>query len=424
MKRKEKSNGKVEPIGIDFRELSTGFQGERLEQLIRLLALKMDMDVEWAGRGSDGGRDLIIIEEITGPISKEKIRWLVQCKDRVQSGKSVHEGEIPDISDKVIQHGTSGFLLVTTTTVSSALKEKMDSMDKGRGGKIKTLIWDACILEQIILRSGNQEIFRQFFPDSYKRLHAIKGPLEAMHVLRAFLPPEGYGKVQNVLENYIATPTPYLTSAVNTPVDIKKMKIDIDTIKMILRGDDIEGAAVASLILPEADFMSIVRDLDYTNYQKCEEFLKIVIIRAADPIRILNSYQYLVENHEVTMAQRAEFATYLNNDGLEVMFGDQFEEWFFPEMINNGSQYGVYDKIQELSSNTVIENIDITELIFRAEGRTNVKFSGTFTMDLELNFDSEPIGNYTCSGSFEGEISEDGFLLDEVKVDTSDFFGE
>jgi len=138
----------------------------------------------------------------------------------------------------------------------------------------------------------------------------------------------------------------------------------------------------------------------------------------------LNSYQYLVENHEVTMAQRAEFATYLNNDGLEVMFGDQFEEWFFPEMINNGSQYGVYDKIQELSSNTVIENIDITELIFRAEGRTNVKFSGTFTMDLELNFDSEPIGNYTCSGSFEGEISEDGFLLDEVKVDTSDFFGE
>jgi Restriction endonuclease len=101
-----------QPI-IDFKDLSSKVPGEGLEHLVREIGRRKGFSPTWTGRGADAGRDLFFTEILTGPISSEKITWLVSCKDKAQSGESVSERDLPQpgIKDKVAQHKANGFLL-------------------------------------------------------------------------------------------------------------------------------------------------------------------------------------------------------------------------------------------------------------------------------------------------------------------------
>ena len=107
---------------IDFTELISAVPGEGLEELARQIGRRKGLSPTWSGRGPDSGRDLLFTEFLKGPLSKERIKWLVSCKDRAESGESVSESDLPSpgIKDKLAQHNANGFLLITTTTASTA----------------------------------------------------------------------------------------------------------------------------------------------------------------------------------------------------------------------------------------------------------------------------------------------------------------
>ena len=94
---------------IDFRTLH-GLPGEGLQALARHLAEMLNLTVTSSGRGADEGRDLFFDETRKGPLGVGTVRWLVQCKDNSQSGKSVSEIDVGGILDKVQQHRATGFL--------------------------------------------------------------------------------------------------------------------------------------------------------------------------------------------------------------------------------------------------------------------------------------------------------------------------
>jgi hypothetical protein len=129
---------------IDFTELVSAVPGEGLQGLTRQLGQRKGLSPVWCGRGPDGGRDLTFTEILSGSLSKEKTTWLVSCKDKAKSGDSVGEKDLPPpgIKDKLAQHKANGFLLVTTTTVSSSAKALLDSFDKSNGGDYHILVWD------------------------------------------------------------------------------------------------------------------------------------------------------------------------------------------------------------------------------------------------------------------------------------------
>lgn len=162
-----KTKPKPEPI-IDFRELAAYPSGNGLEALVRMLGGRLGFAPEWTGIGTDGGRDLTFTDVQRGRLAQDSVKWLVSCKDHAESGTNVSERDLEcSVIDKASQHGCSGFLLATTTNVTSGLKANLDGLKAQN--KLKTTVWDVHELTAHILKHKNRDLFQQFFPKSFKR---------------------------------------------------------------------------------------------------------------------------------------------------------------------------------------------------------------------------------------------------------------
>jgi len=113
---------------LDFTELSD--DGQEFEQLIRELLFSLGFKVFWSGRGPDGGRDLLCLEERESIFHKDVRRWLVQCKHKARSQSSVGINDLDDIVDSCTQHDCEGYLLVTSTQPSSAVVQRLQTSRK------------------------------------------------------------------------------------------------------------------------------------------------------------------------------------------------------------------------------------------------------------------------------------------------------
>lgn len=145
---------------LDFSELPTN--GVRFEQLVRELLLRDDLRPFWTGRGADSGRDLLVEERLTGPLSDERRTWLVDCKHFASSGRSVGVRDIIDIKDRCARVGAEGFLLATSTSPSSELVRKLDEISLS--GELATRYWDAVEIEKRLLTPTKFALAQQFFP--------------------------------------------------------------------------------------------------------------------------------------------------------------------------------------------------------------------------------------------------------------------
>lgn len=141
--------------------------------MVRLIGERLGMQVEWSGRGADGGRGLIFHETQEGPLKSRSIKWLVNCKDNSDSNSSVGERDVGSVIDKTAQHKCNGFLLATTTTASTGLKEKLDSLDFSSGGEIHTKVRDRFELTRFLLEDRFSDLMLQFFPKQEARAVAV-----------------------------------------------------------------------------------------------------------------------------------------------------------------------------------------------------------------------------------------------------------
>jgi hypothetical protein len=120
-------------------------------------------------RGSDLGRDLIILETRTGVGGETAVRWLVSCKHKAHSGQSVSLGDESDIFDRVQTHRCQGFIGFYSTLPGSSLTQKLDGI-KNNNPMFEFQIFDKEKIEQILLSTGQgQGIAQRYFPDSYSK---------------------------------------------------------------------------------------------------------------------------------------------------------------------------------------------------------------------------------------------------------------
>jgi hypothetical protein len=170
-------------------------KGETFEGLIRLLGQRLGMVAESSGRGPDGGRDLFFVETQQGPINARSVRWLVSCKDNSDSNRSVTERDIGSVTDKIQQHKCGGFLLATTTTASTGLKELLDKLDSTNGGPMQTKVWDRHDITQMLLSDRCADLLLQYFPEHHRR-EAVARLDAAREVVEAHLPRFVVGQVR------------------------------------------------------------------------------------------------------------------------------------------------------------------------------------------------------------------------------------
>ena len=93
---------------LDFKEIppANGSDGDQdkfelfAREYIEAIGLEI---VSGPDRGQDGGRDILAIETRQGKLSESKTRWLISCKHRAHSGKSVSTSDEQNITDRLVQ---------------------------------------------------------------------------------------------------------------------------------------------------------------------------------------------------------------------------------------------------------------------------------------------------------------------------------
>ena len=108
---------------LDFKEIPEAYVSSGMQDTFELFArdflsfmgYKIITDPD---RGPDGGVDLIVEEKRTGVGGETIIRWLVSCKHKAFSGKSVSSTDETNIRDRVESNNCQGFIGFYSTLAS------------------------------------------------------------------------------------------------------------------------------------------------------------------------------------------------------------------------------------------------------------------------------------------------------------------
>lgn len=124
-------------------------------------------------RGADGGKDILISEQLKGLASSQKFTWLVSCKHYATSRSSVGPKDESDILDRVKQHNADGFFGFYSTMASSGLMNRLDAL-KNSGDISDFSVFDHRIIEGHFAREGMSKTAMQHFPKGYSALRPIQ----------------------------------------------------------------------------------------------------------------------------------------------------------------------------------------------------------------------------------------------------------
>lgn len=405
---------------IDFKELVSPVPGEGLEQLVRHIGRKKGLSPVWSGRGADRGRDLFFTEELHGTLSVRKVKWLVSCKDKAKSNESISEKDFPasGIKDKLAQHKADGFLLVTTTTVSTGAKELLDSLDVSNGGDVHTLVWDSADLTSILLDPEYHDLLEQFLPRSYERVKGLNSLEGAILTFRDQLPDVVLKHMLRLVEPYSSEP---LKGSAVWPHDTDSASaIDNIVVNLLIRKDACKAVAATEGIEYDA-FVSLCEKL-YDKYSdECYNYLAEIICKHQDFDLKFNAAQFLLDNYEVSPADKIAFSSCLDEDALSELYVSEISNFIREELVMHSSNYALHDQLDILSSATVLIGIDITRLNIHPQAK-RIRFSGEMDVDTTLQYGNELARNFACPGRFEGYFDEHGIYLTSAEVDTSAFY--
>jgi hypothetical protein len=168
---------------LDFTTLTAEQFEDLIEALFRAKASLSPVDgagsteslphavltVSRSGRGADEGRDLLLTTLVADCIAPRTIRWVVQCKHKAVSGKSVSPSDFAadfHFREVLSHHNATGYLLACSTRPSTRLQSHLDKLT-GDSDTHMYVVWDyAKICEEVFRHEG---VMRQFFPETYRR---------------------------------------------------------------------------------------------------------------------------------------------------------------------------------------------------------------------------------------------------------------
>lgn len=175
---------------IDFREIPEAHVASGNQDAFELFARDFFTDIlrfkvlSEPSRGADGGKDILVEERQLGTLSESRTVWLVSCKHKAQSGKSVTPDDETNITDRLVQFGADGFIGFYSTLASSGLNNRLDSYKDN----YKIQVFDKEKIESYILGNKRYELFRRYFPQSYQRWLDTEGKSIPSRILDKYEP--------------------------------------------------------------------------------------------------------------------------------------------------------------------------------------------------------------------------------------------
>jgi hypothetical protein len=397
---------------IDFTELASPVPGEGLEQMTRLIALRKGMNCVWAGRGADGGKDLIITEIQKGPMSSNKITWLVSCKDKAKSGASVSEGDLPatGVIDKLQQHKANGFFLVTTTTVSTAAKSLLDSLEKSNGGNIHTLVWDVAELTAILLEPENALLLQQFLPESYKRIQGLTTLEGAIFSFRDQIPGDLLNDIMHMVKPYAANAP---KGADIWRFDAVSASVIDDVLNHLLIEKDVIAAVSATEGIEYDAFVALLKFLSAEYRQECREYLYELVVNHDDSDLVFNAYQFLSDTYELSRHEIIKLSPYVDDEN-HIIYLREAATHVVQVLLRREGNYEVYISIDDMPEPNLIQDVHVDSIQFYLKHEGRVEFYGLLTMEINVCEAKDMAPIQEISGKFEGYFDISGVFLEEV----------
>jgi hypothetical protein len=126
------------------------------------------VEVSHTGRGADEGKDLMLTTLVSDCIITRPFKWLVQCKHKAKSKRSVQINDFKDGSfvDVVRQHGADGYLLVCSTRPARNLHSRFEALTDDSSNSYPFVIWDGTRVCEEAHR--HPRVIELFFPDYYR----------------------------------------------------------------------------------------------------------------------------------------------------------------------------------------------------------------------------------------------------------------
>lgn len=401
---------------IDFTELSSSVQGENLEQLTRLLGRALGLGTEWTGRGADGGLDLLFSEHLSGSLSKQRRRWVVSCKDKARSGSSVLENDLPSITDKVKQHQADGFLLVTTTTVGTAAKALIDSLDASRGGPIYTLVWDAAELTSMLLVKSNENLLEQFFPKSYERLVRVHTMDQALSILRKELPADLFHTIYQMVSS---TSTRTLDGESVWPYDHEVAAILGKIARLLLQEQDLDAAVDAAQTVGFDAIRALAVKLSELDSGIQHDFLAALVNSSFEPDLRFNAFQLLIDEHEVSPNEQIHLASSLEGRYLSAIYGMEIQAFVTRTFYSYQPDMKFTKQLEQICDTFDVDTVHIDFMSVEPSHTEAITFKGGVTLELTLGDEIGRVFEAAFPGSFTGYFDISGFFMESAVIDTS-----
>lgn len=162
---------------VDFKEIPPS--GEMWEFFARDFLQALGFHIESPpARGADGGKDLLVSEEVSGKLHRHRFLWLVSCKHFAHSDRSVSENtDEKNLLERVRGFKADGFIGFYSTLASSGLINRLDQLRDSRDIK-DYKIFDSALVENYLIAVGFSRVMMTYLPQSYARtrpLHPILG---------------------------------------------------------------------------------------------------------------------------------------------------------------------------------------------------------------------------------------------------------
>ena len=131
-------------MSIDFTRISTG---DDFELLCRDVLKSKGINIlANPAVGPDQGKDILVEVESKDELgTKEKLKYVVQCKHYAKSGKSVQESNLGDFRSICDKHNANGYFLITSTMPYVNVSSSFEGVNNK--GDYKCLFWDKKQLE-------------------------------------------------------------------------------------------------------------------------------------------------------------------------------------------------------------------------------------------------------------------------------------
>jgi hypothetical protein len=409
-------------ILIDFAEL--GEHGEALEGMVRELGIALGLNPIWSGRGPDNGKDVVFTERLVGPIRTITIRWLVSCKDKAISERSVTPELLPqDIRSKLEMHKAQGFLLVTTTTPSVRSKTLLDANDIMNGGNIYTQVWDATTLRQLLMRPQHATILKHFLPKSFRKVTQLSAPDGTLCVFKDEVPTEVLLLIETALEPYHDGS---LLGRIIWPGCAETAGIIDAVVKFLAVDKDVSRACNAAAGLGVDEIVVTIREIAKKYPREAVKLAEGVAEQTASAEVLLNLAQFMVDsknwNLEILYVSLVRLADEGFDDLSDLLFPIVCQ--FADNMYSKDTPEEVRRALPDYDRQAKVEGFDIDEL----EGA----YAGDGTFELSARgctyvCFSHYVGDYCrlhVPTSFTARLTSQGLIVASSELMAPDSFYE